>query len=254
MNIVLDFGHGGIDGSGNYTTAPNKMHYLYVIENKINGKLYIGIHSTNNLGDGYMGSGVALKSAINKYGIDNFEKQIIEFFDTREDALIAESIVVNQICVESRMFYNLKEGGLGNSTNDVSGKKNPMYGVSRFGRDNPFFGKKHSNETKELLSRQRKGKSIHSLETRRKMSETRTGVAIHSEIEKQKRSVAFRGSRNPMYGITKGNHPSAKPVIHLDTGFCFDSLKGACESLNIKYTTAVNRIRDKSTTNSFCYV
>ena len=25
-NVVLDFGHGGIDDSGTYTTAPNKMH------------------------------------------------------------------------------------------------------------------------------------------------------------------------------------------------------------------------------------
>ena len=40
-----------------------QYHYFYKIENIINGFYYYGIHSTNNLNDGYMGSGRKLKRA-----------------------------------------------------------------------------------------------------------------------------------------------------------------------------------------------
>ena len=90
----------------------NKIyHYFYKITNKINGNFYFGIHSTKNLNDGYMGSGTILHRAYKKYGIDSFEKEIIAFFDNREDASKYEAEIVNNSFIENSSCYNIRLGG-----------------------------------------------------------------------------------------------------------------------------------------------
>lgn len=86
-------------------------HYLYKIINNNNLKFYIGVHSTSDIDDGYMGSGIAITEAIKKYGIDSFTKEIIEFFDTRESALKRESEIVTNDLVNDQKCYNLTLGG-----------------------------------------------------------------------------------------------------------------------------------------------
>ena len=88
-------------------------NYIYRITNNINGKHYQGVHSTDDLDDGYMGSGKAMKAAIKRYGVENFTKEILEFFATRKEALAREAELVTMEEVNDPMCYNLKEGGEG---------------------------------------------------------------------------------------------------------------------------------------------
>lgn len=92
-----------------------KYNYLYKITNLINGKFYYGIHTTSNLDDNYMGSGTNINKAYEKYGINNFKKEILEFFDTRELAALREREIVNEYLIKNPNCYNIILGG-GNFT------------------------------------------------------------------------------------------------------------------------------------------
>jgi len=63
-------------------------HYLYKTINLINSKYYIGVHSTNDLSDGYIGTGKLLRWAIKKYGKENFKNEVIIFFALNPDGLL----------------------------------------------------------------------------------------------------------------------------------------------------------------------
>lgn len=90
------------------------MYYtVYKITNLINDKIYIGVHKTSNLDDDYMGSGINIKRAIKKYGIDKFKKEYLAIFDSEEKMFEMESSIVNTDFVKSSDTYNINEGGYG---------------------------------------------------------------------------------------------------------------------------------------------
>lgn len=86
-----------------------KYHIIYKLTNKINGKIYIGKHSTDNPYDKYMGSGILIKKAILDYGIDNFTKEIICFCNKEE--LDEKEIEYIKLYKSSENGYNITKGG-----------------------------------------------------------------------------------------------------------------------------------------------
>ena len=71
-------------------------YYLYRITNLLNNKIYIGVHQTSNINDRYLGSGKLLKADIQKYGRNSFKKEILEYFNTKEEMLYREAEIVNK--------------------------------------------------------------------------------------------------------------------------------------------------------------
>lgn len=88
-----------------------KIYYFYKITNLVNDHFYYGVHITTNINDGYMGSGKRLHHAYKKYGIENFKKEIIKFFENADDLYEYESIVVNNELVKNPNCYNICHGG-----------------------------------------------------------------------------------------------------------------------------------------------
>ena len=101
------------------------MKYIvYITINKVNGKVYVGVHKTEdpNKFDGYLGCGVRVSSyksklntvfgrAVNKYGVNNFTRHVLASFSNEVDAYNMESVIVNVDWVKSEKTYNTQLGG-----------------------------------------------------------------------------------------------------------------------------------------------
>lgn len=89
-------------------------HYVYEITNKVNGKKYIGKHSTELpfLEDDYYGSGVLMLRALSKYGRRNFSRRVIGQYETEQEALDAEFEEIEKVnAYDNPQYYNLCQGG-----------------------------------------------------------------------------------------------------------------------------------------------
>lgn len=90
----------------------HNIHYIYKTTCLITKKYYIGIHSTTNIDDGYLGSGKILRRSIRKYGKDNHIKEILKFFPNREDCEKNETLLINEN-IGDKFCINLTRGGKG---------------------------------------------------------------------------------------------------------------------------------------------
>lgn len=86
---------------------------VYKTTNKINEKIYVGVHKTSepNIFDGYLGSGNFITEAIRKYGKENFFRETLFVFDSEKDAEEKESELVNQEFIDREDTYNITLGG-----------------------------------------------------------------------------------------------------------------------------------------------
>jgi group I intron endonuclease len=142
------------------------FYYLYKITNLINNRFYIGVHKTKNIEDGYMGSGKILRQAIEKYGIENFQKEILEYFSDSKSMLKREKEIVTEEFLSRPDVYNLRKGGDGgfdfitknklNLTPEALQKRGNSIKLSHKLKPRTYIGIKHSEEIKKLLSEKRK--------------------------------------------------------------------------------------------------
>jgi group I intron endonuclease len=110
------------------TRKEKKYHYIYKTTNLKNGKYYIGMHSTDNLEDGYMGSGKRLRRSLKKYGKENFRFEILEFLNDRTSLKEREKELVNEEIIQDSLCMNLMKGGEGGYVNEEHYKKTSKIG------------------------------------------------------------------------------------------------------------------------------
>lgn len=141
-----------------------RYFYFYKITNNINGHFYYGVHAAVTLDDGYMGSGKRLHYAYKKYGIENFTKEILKYFDTLQEAFEYESEMVTEEIVNRDDCYNIVTGGRNGSTKGyvVVKKKGETsfflvdcseYDAHKDDYETTWSNRKHTDEQKESIRR-----------------------------------------------------------------------------------------------------
>ena len=86
--------------------------YVYLTENLINHKKYIGRHKSKQFDTWYVGSGVKLNKAIEKYGRSNFNTIILCTCETEEELNAKEIEFIDKYnAVADDNFYNISRGG-----------------------------------------------------------------------------------------------------------------------------------------------
>ena len=96
-----------------------KFHYIYKIT-RDDGRFYIGMHSTDNLDDGYFGSGKLITRSIKKHGIERHTKEILKFVDSREELKKREQELVTEELICDKLCMNLKLGGIGGFSSKIA--------------------------------------------------------------------------------------------------------------------------------------
>ena len=195
---------------------------IYLITNKKNGKQYVG-QTTRTLRERKLEharkNGIVGK-AIRKYGKENFDIKQIDSADSIELLNQKEIDWIEKLDTKSPYGYNLCNGGDNTygfnhreeSKLIMADKKKGMFK----GKDNPFYGKKHSEETRKRM--------------REAWSEERKQQLAEMSRERNLRNQAVR-------------------VRNIDTSEVFSSIKEAAETYDLKPThiTRVCRGRRKRT-------
>lgn len=167
-----------------------KYHFIYKTTNILSGRYYIGMHSTDNLDDGYLGSGKRLRYSINKYGKENHKREIIEFCDSRAELKVREVEVVNLNEIAKVDCMNLVVGGQGGFTVEIQrmGGKATHKAIKKLKETNPEWVEKRRKNISDALKRgYANGKRdlkfnydwngvTHTKETKQKISNTKKGT------------------------------------------------------------------------------
>ena len=180
-----------------------KYHYIYKTTNTLSGKYYIGMHSTDDLNDGYLGSGTLLRRSINKHGKENFNIEILEFLNSRQELAAREREIVSLQEIAKKECMNLKVGGEGGFSSLEHREKWIKAGrdIIQILEQDVEFRKERRKKAIETLKRQGKYEKIttqiqqyrkdwtgleHSEETKKKMSESK--------------KTTSKGTNNSQYG------------------------------------------------------
>lgn len=224
--------------------APAMYIYLYKITNQINQKEYIGVHQTNDLYDGYMGSGVGIKRAIKKYGKANFSIEILEFFSNKDDAYRAESVLVNEDYVRDDRTYNLTTGGKippnkkGIKLSELHKEKIQNFRNSEAGKGSASKGGKTVWRTRVGWSKEEVEKRVATRRSRNSYSHDMAECHTKEAINKRNKTRLERGvkynvsSCNSAVAIFKRERTKLEKIIrriirHYASPFTLEVLKSA---------------------------
>lgn len=197
-----------------------KKYKIYKITNKINGHFYIGYTKLSldkrfNLHKKSKTEKMPIVLAIKKYGVDNFDIEMLYEFDNKHEATECEIHLIEEL----KPPYNVHPGGTGGP---MYGPMNGMYGKkhteewrknksqSMSGKNNPMFNKTHTDEVKKILSENKIGntpwnkgkKNVYSLEVIEKLKKPKS-EEHKSKLKKQYKFISPNGEIVSVFGLSE---------------------------------------------------
>ncbi len=200
-----------------------RYHYIYKIT-RDDGRYYIGLHSTDDLDDGYFGSGKRITRSIKKHGLDRHKKEILEFHTSRKEVKDREKEIITEDLRADPMCMNIAPGGGGGFINEEHARKCGSAGGKIGGR------KFAQSVTFEELSRRAKlsiviGRSTATFSDKEHRIQTREKIS-RSMIGKQ------TGEKNSQFGTKWMNDGQSSIKVRveqvetfLSNGFCLGRIK-----------------------------
>lgn len=151
------------------------------------------MHSTDNLEDGYVGSGKRLGYSIRKYGLENHKFEILEFLPSREELKKREAEVVNEELLSNPLCMNLKfggEGGWDHTKNmDLSSRAKAVNNAKRANGTKQDVSNWISAGTASVAEKRKAGKiqgawvgKHHSEETKQKLKKSKNAGNSNSQF------------------------------------------------------------------------
>jgi hypothetical protein len=171
----------------------HKFHYIYKTTCTVTGRYYVGMHSTSNLEDDYIGSGKRLWLSIRKHGRENHQKEILEFLPDRRSLKERERELVNESLIQDPMCMNLATGGDGGFRGKEAARAGCVGMLKKVWKDPEYIERKRKKGS-EIF------KKLHS-EGKLPPPPEWTGRKHRPEtIEKLKNQSRQKGSKNSQYG------------------------------------------------------
>lgn len=212
-----------------------RCYCVYMHTCKANGKKYIGqtkqfVEQRWRSGKGYKGSNPYFTNAINKYGWDGFEHEVLHENLTKDEANEIEIKLIAKYNTTNRKYgYNSEIGGNNSPCSEHTKKLISLNHADMKGENNPRYGVKLSDETKAKIGNANRGRVI-SEETRLKLSKANSGTnngfygKKHTNETKEKLRQQKLDPTNPMNMRVKC----------VETGEVFYSMAEAARHYGIK--------------------
>lgn len=195
---------------------------IYKTTNKKNGKIYIGQHKQEGIDfDGYLGSGLSITRAINKYGKDSFVRETLSITESKYQADLEEIhfIKMYREAFGEDMMYNINEGGQGGDGTKYwtsESKKRMVEGIK-----NSWNSERKQKQSEWMKDMNR----THNLD------HNHMSGKHHSEEAKQKISAHHLSDANT----------HRKMIQCIETGDIFKSIKDAAKSMNL-YASGISNV------------